>query len=152
MSTTSVIGAVMDRYDTFTFTGKPSLYFDKAPNRTALDTPTTLPYVILKDKGTEPLYDFEHNVEETTKLDFEVWALSLATADAIAYGIHFNGGAINAGLGMDFADTLATLTGQTLKEMVWERERRSQEDPRNQSASLAFKILMSYHVSTERAI
>lgn len=145
----SVIAGVITRYETFTINSTAKIWFHKAPERDGSGAAVVPPYVVLQDDGTTPEYDFEFNPIETTRLRFEVYAATLAAADAIAAGIRYNGGAINAGSGMDFASAM-TLTGQTLKEMVRESEQRFQEPQRGVTAGFVFRVRMAYKVEVQR--
>lgn len=142
----SVIAAVLERYDTFAITSTAVIYFDEAPARAAAGHVVEAPYVVLKDDGTTPDYDLHGNViGETTLLRFEVYGDSLAQVDAISVGIRWNGGAVDAGLGMDHADSL-TVTAQTFGGMFHEREQRFQETARGVNAGLIFRNTMRYRV------
>ena len=149
MASASVAGAVIERYGTLTFTPKPTLYFGEAPYRDGSGNPVVPPYVVLVDEGTTTEYDFEYHPVETTRLRFEVYALGLALADAIASGIRYDGGLVTAGAGMDFAASLP-LTGMTLKAMVREREVRSVENARDGSSTDVYRVSMAYRVEVLR--
>ncbi len=119
----SVIGAIIARYDTLTFATKPAkLWFDGVQLKDGT-TLVSLPTVELEDEGTSVDYDFEENPLEITNFTFRIRAVTLAAADAIASGLRYDGGLITAGSGFDFC-TL-TITGQTSKEVVRLSERRS---------------------------
>ena len=145
----SVIAAVLARYETFTVNSTAKIWFYEAPERDGSGAAVVPPYVVLQDDGTTPEYDFEYNPIETTRLRFEVYATSLASADAIAQGIRYNGGAVNAGSGMDFAASL-TVTNQVYKAMVRESEQRFQEPQRGADASRVFRVRLVYKVETLR--
>lgn len=149
MASASVTGAVIEKYGGFAFTPKPTLYFAEAPYRDGSGNAVVPPYVVLVDEGTVPEYDFEYNPIETTRVRFEVYALGLALADAIASGIRYDGGAVAAQAGMDFASSLP-LTGMTLKEVVREREVRSVEKARDGSATDVYRVSMTYRVQVVR--
>lgn len=110
MSTLSVTGAVRDRYNSFT----------SVPTLAMFDTPPSIdnaqvypPYVVIVDDGMTPSYEMEHTVMEVTNLGFMIYSGTLDEVDAIVEKIKYNGGAINAGLGMDFGSlpSLATQYG-----------------------------------------
>jgi hypothetical protein len=149
VASASVVGAVIERYGTFAFTPKPTMYFAEAPYRDGSGAAVVPPYVVLVDEGTVPDYDFEENPLEITRLRFEVYALGLALADAIASGIRYDGGSVSAGSGMDFTASLP-LTGMTLKEMVREREQRFVEQSRDGSSTDVYRISMAYRVQVLR--
>ena len=124
----SVIGAVIAKWAGLSFPGKPgTLWFGSqgVPLRNPDGTAVTLPTAQLVHHGTTPEYDTEYNPLEVTRFTFTVRAVTLAEAQSVAAGIRYNGGAVNARLGYDFG-TL-TLTGQTLKSMVREREQEDRE-------------------------
>jgi len=150
MASISVIGAVIERYETFTINSTAKIYFDEAPTRDGSGVAIVPPYVVLRDGGTSPDYAFERScVIENTTLTFEIYATGLASADAIASAIRYNGGAIDAGSGMDFATTLP-LTGQTLLQMVRTSEQRNVEGGRGVDATDVYKVTMTYVVQTQR--
>lgn len=143
MASASATGAVIERYESFTIAATVPVYFHEAPASAAL------PYVVLTDLGTVPDFDLEYNPLERTTLEFHVYHTSLANADAVASAIRFNGGAVNAGDGMDFADDLP-LTGQAYKAMVRRSEQRFTEGPRGPAATPVFRVVMRYTVDTLR--
>lgn len=143
MPSASVTGAVIARYEAFTIAATVPVWFHEAP------ASASLPYVVLQDDGTRPEYDFEYNPVETTALRFEVYHTSLASADAVASAIRYNGGGVADGDGMDFADAL-DLTGQTFKRMERKSEQRFVEGPRSTSATPVFRVRMAYEVETVR--
>ncbi len=99
MSTLSVVGAVKDRYNSLT--NVPTLYtFDAPPNVDAAQV--FVPYSVLLDDGTTPSYEFEHTVMEQTTFTLVVYAPTLNDVDTYVERVKYNGGAIDAGLGLDF--------------------------------------------------
>lgn len=149
MASASVIGACIERHDGFTYSPKPALYFGEAPYRDGSGNAVVPPYIVIPDAATTPEHQFEYRPYETTRLTFRVYALGLALADAIVLGIRFNGGAVDAGAGMDFAASLP-LTGQTLKAMVWEGERRFVENARDGTSTDVYRVDVNYRVETVR--
>lgn len=99
MSTLSVIGAVTARIQSLN--ALPALYsFDSPPS---VENVQVYPeYIVIMDGGTNASYDFEHTVFEQTSLTLMVYANTLAAVDAIVEKIKYNGGAIDAGAGLDF--------------------------------------------------
>lgn len=126
MASASVIGAVLEKYDLLTFSGRPPIYFDQAPAKTVGGAALVPPYVVLKDDGTAPDYTLDLVPVESTRVRFRVYALTLAAADAIAVGIKWDQGVPTARQGFDFAETLP-LTGASLLDhgAVRTREQRS---------------------------
>ena len=147
----SVIAAVIERFNTLTFAAVPApkLWFDEAPLRDGAGATVTPPYVVLKDDGTVPDYDFELMSIEVTTFRFEIYAPGLAAADAIADVIRYGVGAIAAGMGFDFATTLE-VTGQTLMQCVRDFEQRFQEADRGTDSKPVFRVRMRYRVQMQR--
>jgi hypothetical protein len=145
----SVVAGVISRYETFTINSTAPIWFHEVPERTGAGAAVVPPYVVLQDDGTTPEYDFEYNPVETTRLRFEVYASTLAAADAIAAGIRYNGGSITAGAGMDFAAAL-TATGQTFKAMARESEQRFLEPQAGANAGPVYRIRLVYRVQMLR--
>lgn len=149
MASASVIGAVIERYETFTINSTAKIYFHEAPLRDGTGEEVHPPYVVLKDDGTEIDFEFEEAPIERTRLRFEIYATSLASADSIASAIRYNGGSITAGSGMDHTKTLG-LTGLDHMAMVRLSEQRWQEGDRWASASPVFRCQMVYEVTAKR--
>ena len=148
----SVIAAVLDRIDTFTWTGvgaTPTVWFDEVPVRDGAGTAVAPPYVCLHDDGTTPEYTFEFNHVEQTALRLEVYGTTLAQVDAMVNVIKFNGGGYQGQLGLDFADSL-TITNFEYLSCVRESEQRFQEANRANPATLVFRCRMRYVVKTNR--
>lgn len=99
MSTLSVVGAVTARIETFN--AIPAVYsFDAPPS---VDNVQVYPaYILLADNGTSASYEFEHTVFEQTTLTITVYANTLQAVDEIVEKLKYNGGAIDAGAGLDF--------------------------------------------------
>lgn len=128
----SVISASRTRYGTLTAANfpdgsRPALYFDEAPlvEAHASDHPQVFPpYVVLRDEGLDPDYEFELAVVEVSRLSFEAFADTLEDVDLIAEAIKYNGGAVGAGLGFDFGSLSGLPAGAVLKEYRRTGERR----------------------------
>lgn len=148
---TSVIAAVIERFNTLAWgSPAPKLWFDEAPIRDGAGAAIAPPYVVLKDDGTAPEYDYELNVLETTTFRFEVYAPTLAEADSIANTLKYNSQSIAGGAGFDFAAALS-VTSYTLKSCVRDMEQRFQEGDRGADAKPVFRVRMRYKVEMLRS-
>lgn len=103
---TSAFAAVVDRYESLT--GALPLYsFDAPPS---VDAAQVYPsYAVLLDGGTTPDYEMEHTVIEVSELTLMIYCDTLAAVDAAVEVAKYNGGAIDAGAGLDFG-ALPTLS------------------------------------------
>lgn len=149
----SVIAAVLDRVDSFTWTPvgtTPTVWFDEVPIRDSAGAAIAPPYVCFHDDGTTPSYTFEYDHEEETALRVEVYGTSLAQVDAMVKVLKFNSGAYNAGAGLDFASSL-TVTDYDFLSCQRLKEQRFQEANRNGSGSLVFRCRMQYIVKMNRS-
>jgi hypothetical protein len=144
MPSISVIGAVIERYESFAISATVPMWFHEVPAEE--DSP---PYVVLVDEGTTPQYTTEYEPLETTRLRFEIFHTSLAGADNVVSAIRYNAGAIAAQLGMDFAASLP-LTGSNFLGMKRDREQRFVEGPRGLGGVPIFRVSMSYTVTAKR--
>jgi hypothetical protein len=118
VATTSIIAAVMTKYDGLTASNFPSsalppIYLDDPP---LLDGGSQVrpPYVVLRDNGQVPQYEFERTTLEVCDFALEVYYPTpdsggpLANVDTAATAIKRNGGAVGAGSGFDYG-TLSDL-------------------------------------------
>lgn len=101
MASRSIPGALIELFDSLTFTGKPSqLWFGQASLRDKAGAAVNLPLVeFFQERGTTPI-TFTHQpfmVQNTYR--FEVWAVTLEACTDIVLGLLFNGGAVTAGAG-----------------------------------------------------
>lgn len=153
MPSQSVIGAVIERYESFTFANRPAIDFDEAEIRavggSSSSALTKPPYVILIDNGMTP-DDTQYITQEVTTLQFKVYGTSLAQVDAIVEGIRYNGGTQHGGAGMDFAASLPLLN-YNLTHMLVRRIQRFTERERNDTANKVFRANMDYEVRTVRS-
>ena len=149
MASASVIGALKERYETFTINSTAKLYFHEAPLVDGSGNQVNPPYVVLMDDGTEVAHEFEENPIETTRVRFEVYATTLASADSIASAIRYNGGTITAGSGMDSSESLP-LTGMDHMNIDRLREQRWKEGARGTSATPVYRCSMQYEVVVKR--
>ena len=147
---TSVIAAVMAKYDTLAFAPRPPIYFNEAPVKDAAGAAVLPPFVELFDLGTTFAYTFEYVPVETTTLRLDVYAPSLAAADAIADGVRFGGGGTTDKLGLDHCPDLP-LTGLRGLDLSLEKVARSLEGPRGGTASLVYKVALTYTATAQRA-
>ncbi len=107
MAADSPVKACIDLYESlsaaaFPLSTRPTIWFDEAPT---YDGGQVRPsYVVIKDGGvnTESTCDMEANVIDTGDVTLEIYADTLANADAIAKAIRWNGSAPSARLGFDF--------------------------------------------------
>ncbi len=114
MATTSIIAAVISKYESLTaanFPGssRPPIYLDQAPLTDSSGAQERPPYVILRDNGQVPSYEFERTTIEVCEFVLEVYYASLADVDTAVTAIKRNGGAVGAGSGFDYG-TLSDLT------------------------------------------
>lgn len=139
----SVIAAVIDRIEGLTFSGTVPVYFDETGGR------VTPPYIVVKDDGTTPSYTLEFKLaNEITAVRLEVYALSLASLDAITEVVKYNAGGVSGAAGLDFGEL--TVTGQECEAVVREREQRFQEQDRWNADALVFRNTMRYRVAMSR--
>lgn len=151
MASESVIGGVIAQWASVTTTGFPQeLWFDGVPIKRADGTSVSLPTVELIDGGLTPDMDFEHNPFEVTSLTFVVRATTLAEADSIVKRLKYGGGAVNAGAGYDFADSISLTSAIELREMKRTSEKRSREAARDPNAAPVHRVDVTYEVTTQR--
>lgn len=149
MASASVVGAVKERYESFTVAATVPIWFGYVPLKDGAGNAVNPPFVLLEDLGTTPEQDFEYNPVETTRIRFTIYATRLADVDATASAIRYNGGSISAGLGMDNAASLP-LTGMTLKHVTREQEVRGVSTPPNLTAERVHYCQMTYAVDVLR--
>ncbi|OWK34296.1 hypothetical protein FRUB_10267 [Fimbriiglobus ruber] len=156
MPSTSIIGAIVEFYQSLPVAtpSPPSppvpILFDEVPAKDGSGNPYKPPYVLLKDNGTTPSFQtFEYEVIETTDFTFEIYALSLAAADAIALGIRFGAGAYNAAQGFDWCTSLP-VTGQTIETILPPKQRRMTDTTRTETIGYVFKVTLDYSVQALR--
>jgi hypothetical protein len=112
VATTSVIAAAMTKFDALTAANfpsasRPEIYLDAAP---VVDgSQVRPPYVVIRDGGMVPGYEFERTTLEVCEFTLEVYYASLADVDTAVTAIKRNGGAVGAGSGFDYG-TLSDLT------------------------------------------
>lgn len=147
MSTLSVIGAVTARIESLN--ALPALYsFDAPPS---VDNVQVYPeYVLLADNGTNASYDFEHTVFEQTSLTITVYANTLAAVDVIVEKLKYNGGAIDAGAGLDFGPLPALAVQYRDMEVRRLSERRFAAMTTGKFAQRISACEMQYRVSIYR--
>lgn len=130
MATTSVISAVITKYNALTAANFPSstvppIYLDQAPLTDSAGAQERPPYVILRDNGQVPTGEFERTTFEACDFVMEVYYESLADVDSAVLAIKRNGGAVGSGSGFDFG-TLSDLTSpRSTHEIRRTRERRA---------------------------
>ena len=108
----SWVAAAIDLYESLSaanFPGgtRPPVYFDQAPEATAAGAQLYPPYVVVRDaSGLAPEYQSDLGGIEVGTLELEVYAGTLADADAAAKAVKWNGGDPVDHLGFDWG-TLA---------------------------------------------
>ena len=114
MATTSIIAAVISKFESlgavyFPGSSRPPVYLDQAPLTGAAGEQERPPYVVLRDGGQVPEYEFERTTLEVCEFTLEVYYETLADVDTAVTAVKRNGGAVGAGLGFDYG-TLSDLT------------------------------------------
>lgn len=149
MASASVVGAVKERYETFTIAATVPMYFGYVPTMTAADTPVNPPYILMEDLGTTPTEDYSGNPVEVTNLALTVYATQLSDVDATASAVRYNGGAVGSGAGLDRSASLP-LTGMTLMRCVRRHEQRGATSTPNLTAQRVHFCRMEYEVQVLR--
>lgn len=149
MASASVLGAYLERYGTFTVAATVPLYVTFIPLKGATGLPVNPPVSVVEDLGTTPAFDFEYHPLETTRLKHTIYAVSDADVDSYVSAVRYNGGAVNAGLGMDFAASLP-LTGMTLKQVTRDREQRGRVNLLTLYAAPVFYCSITYSIDVLR--
>ena len=145
----SVIGAVLLKYDALPFSPKPPAYFDQAPFRDAAGAAVALPYAVVTDDGTTFGENFGHVPVETTAFRIDLFAGSLAEADAAAHSVRFGDGGIADARGLDGAYSLP-LNGLRLMSLVLVNVARQLDAARDGTARQVFRVTMRYSVQCQR--
>jgi hypothetical protein len=149
MASASVLGAYLERYNTFTVAATVKLYVTFVPPKNSAEAAVNPPLGLLEDLGTEPTEDFELNPIEVTRLKHTLYAASDADVDSYASAVRYNGAGIGSGSGMDFAASMP-LTGLTLLECRREREVRGRASFYSISAQPLFFCEMTYRITCLR--
>ena len=102
-----VIAAIIERFNTFVFAGKPlDLWPGVVPLKRVDGSAVDLPVAAITDEGGQNTSTFEHSFLTAKTVGIVVVAESKAATITAALGILFNGGAVNGGLGLHYADGL----------------------------------------------
>jgi hypothetical protein len=131
MADNSAVAACRTKYlaltaANFPSSTRPNVYFDEVPAKDGGGNAQRPPFVVIKDNGTTPSYEFERSARETTEIDFEVYAAELGDVDTIVNAIRYNGGSVSAGSGFDFGTFSGLASGLTTHEIKRVREQRFQ--------------------------
>jgi hypothetical protein len=157
MATTSIISAVISKFEALTASGFPSssrppIYLDQAPltDSAGAQENASGGYVILRDNGQVPSGEFERTTFETCDFQMEVYYASLADVDTAVLAIKRNGGAVGAGSGFDFG-TLSDLSSPRSTHEI----RRTRETRRLAGLSLAgartYVCTLEYRVTVKES-
>jgi hypothetical protein len=143
-----VIGAVVERLAGLSLPAGTTVWLDDAPVKDAAGAAVAPPYVVVRDDGTTPEFDFQLNPVETTAVRVECYGATLAAADALAAAVRYGGGAVDAGGGLDFCEAGAglPLTGQSLETVVRQSEQRTRESARGSAGSPVYRVTLRYEV------
>lgn len=147
----------MTKYDTLTVGGFPDatvppIYLDDPP---LLDggVQVRAPYVVLRDNGQVPQYEFERNTMEVCEFVLEVYYPTpdsggpLANVDTAVTAIKRNGGAVGAGSGFDYGTLTDLTTPRSTHEIRRMRETRrsagfSQDGRRVYVCLLEYRVIV----------
>ena len=150
-----IAGGLIVLLDSLTYAAPaPTIHFDDAPLKytppgggaAVLIAP---PYIVLVNESIEPESTFEARQIETANFRVEIFANSLAECESICAVVRLNGGAVDAYLGLDFANTLSATNHQDIA-VVRKRMRFAQEADRSQAAKIVFRCSMEYQVTSQR--
>lgn len=145
----SAYAAFVDRYNSLT--GAPKLYTFDAPVSDG-GVQVFPAYSVLLDEGTQTGYEFEHSVLEVSDFVLMVYADVLTTVDAAVEIIKYNGGAVNAGLGMDFGLLPTLSVSYKNLEVKRLREQRFAATTTGKIAQRIHGCKMEYRVSLYRTV
>ncbi len=139
----SVVAAAKAKYVTLSGVGSAPLYFDDAPVTDTGGAQVRPPYVVLKAEQSRFEAIGANTLLETTPLTFEVYADTLAAADAIAAAINYSGGGEMGGQGFVYG-SMTPGTGTLNKIMPAGESRRmagvGQAGQRVHCVSLRFDV------------
>ena len=147
MATLSAIAAVIERLKTFS--GLPAVYSFDAPPSVA-DAQQYPPYIVVIDNGMRATYEFQHTCMEQTDVQIMVYADRLSTVDQIVERIKYNGGSMQAGLGLDYGPLPTLDPSYQDLEVHRHSEQRFITEPTGKSAQRIFVCDMRYRVSLYR--
>lgn len=148
MAARAIIAAVQQRFNGFSFTGKPAvLYFGKPPTKNPDGSAVSLPIAELFDEGgpnksTGGLWNLIHQ-----NLRIEVYSDDTTSLKNIELGLKFNGGAVDAGAGFHHATTLPfDSTVQFMAMYLLEEPTTEFQDDRSYQALRVYKLTMRFCV------
>jgi hypothetical protein len=153
MPDSSVIAACMTRYDSLSaaaFGGtRPPIFFDEAP-QTYNSAQLRPPFVVLKDGGLVPSFEFEWGAMEASALSFEVYAETLASVDTCVEAIKYGGGTITAGSGFD-GGTLPSLAAGRRSVRVFRTKETRFREGFGHTGALVHRCRLEYAVTLQRS-
>ena len=151
MPTTSIISAVMTKYDSLTAANFPSatrppIYLDEAPPTDSSGVQERPGYVVLRDRGLVPNYlGFERHTAEVNEFELEVFYESLADVDTAVAAIKLNGGTRNQANGFDLGTLSDLISPRSTHQVLRTRETRrfagvSLSGVRIHSCTLSYRV------------
>lgn len=150
MAARTVIDALTQKYAGFSFAGKPrTLWLGSPPTKETDGSLIALPICELYPEGGTNQSTGGHAHLAHTNVRIEVYADSMTTLQNIVLGMLYNGGAIDAGLGFQFAlslpfDSTVTLMACYLRS---EPSYELQQD-RSTAATRVYKATVELCVET----
>jgi hypothetical protein len=120
----SVIAAVLEKLDSFTYSTAPKFYFDEAPSTDSTGAQQRFPYGVIKDGGLQPEYQSDLGGIEVGSFTLEIYGTSLANVDAVVSVVKYNGQIPSSTAGLDFC-TLAIAAPLYPVSLIRTNERRS---------------------------
>lgn len=157
MAATNVIKAVQDKWLSLTAALFPSatvppIALDDMPVTTAAGAQQYPPYAILRDGGITPQYDTEYNVVEPSEVTIEVYGLAPDVEQTVE-AAKYNGGAINAGSGLDFGTLpLETGTGKRVLMQLMRTGERWDYSGIAKAGTRFYRCTLTYSVTTRRTL
>jgi hypothetical protein len=153
MPTTSIISAVITKYNALTASGFPSstrppIYLDEAPATDSSGTQERPGYVVLRDRGLVPQYlGFERHTAEVNEFEMEVFYESLADVDTAVAAIKLNGGTRAQANGFDLGTLSDLTTPRSTLQILRTRETRrfvgvSLSGARVHSCTLEYRVMV----------
>jgi hypothetical protein len=107
-------GAIIEKYGTLTFTGKPSyLWLGAAPLVDPAGNVVTMPIVQFEIASVQSVITLEGTRVETWRVNFEVYAESISNSQNIAYGVLYNRQSPEDRAGFVMCDSFTMPTGYT---------------------------------------
>jgi len=154
MAVTSIAAAVIARYGTLTFSGKPkTLWLGPASAKNGDGTSVDLPIVEFFEEQGQLDQTFEHHpMMVRVPFRFEVFGATLASAWAVTKGILWNGSTPDLAAGISTGATLTydanTYSHRGVKLLSWPMS-EGMLDPRDPSAGRVYRVAWRIEVSAE---